>query len=497
MKDTPYYGYCISTLSSLSGVPPGDTALQVAAILGGVSGAMAGLVTAGDEFQHPGFNLINLAGDSPRHKRLQHILLGPLSHYQRQWRETSHATPRSALDLLDKEGWLPGSAAEQALNNRTGYHAQKRDEDRMQEMGKQAMEAALERTPWSEFPEPAVTGDPLSRLGGSSMASLEYRLSQLLRQPSFMLDSPAPSHLKSMINEVHDRALLVVDRDGSLLESLFHEGASSKITQARRIMLRTVTGGDETFPAFRKNQGPGSIQTVTGSLLASIPMETFRELVPGDGPNDMKKLLRHTLLTGPNGEESYPGCKADAYFVGYKNYRDCLKMALEARRSGRGFTLKLDAASQKKFLALQAEFIERIEQAPASLKQYVGHLWNLPSAICWSLMTVLLPDEKADWCMDSALHLANHALDRHLLLLQSVVTHQANAELEYRAAKMLAHILRMEPCNFRDVMRCYSKQTKALHEPVLDYLISEGKVVRFADGCQIATTQSQREKVTT
>ena len=100
VEDGHAYGPAVAALSDLSGLSREAVALQMTAVLAGLGGAAASVVSAAGEVHRVRLNTIILGADDPRQARLSELLLSPARYLQNDLLNLSRRVPREVLNQL-------------------------------------------------------------------------------------------------------------------------------------------------------------------------------------------------------------------------------------------------------------------------------------------------------------------------------------------------------------------------------------------------------------
>ena len=421
MQDNPP-GYTISALAAASGADYTETALGVAAILGGIAGPNAGLEGPLGELIHPGVNLV-VAGSDPSWSRLDELLVEPVSACQRALHGLCQDADSTRLDTRQKS----------MVHDQT--HA-------------------------------AIKGSQEALAGSARVAFVSRnRDIQALRQPYFQLRSPDRATLLRALPDALDSTLLVHYGD-ELFDHLVEKRPGKEWMQLGELLASGVTGRDIATPK--------QVQTMRGQLVITTTRCVLGKALAGGNPV-IQNLLRHSVLLTPSTTSTPCNMSSNNLKVGYQRYYTAVKAVLQARRGGTGFRLALKPVVIQTFQELCRELQNWFQQLPAGVKPFFSEVLSLPFRLHWAFTATLHPLESDEWVLPFTLSTTWQALTRQRDLLQSMIT-DAEAEAQRQAGVTMLWKLADQPLTFRDLLRRYGLQRRDLHEPVLRELITQGFV---------------------
>ena len=500
MKTPTDFGPSIAALSELSGVSPHHVVIQSAAVLTGVGGPHAGLLTLGQEFQSAGFHVISRAGESPQQHRLCELLLNPLRFIQE--------------DLLNYSRWVP----ERKLKELSAEHYEGRPEYRytarrpseeeneslLREsvffLAQETTEASAKISPWARLREIRYQqrqheSGGMDRETFSSLCSFVRSFPERmigrdeerkLREPLILLDSPSVETVRQSMGAVDQSSPLIFDGGGALLEGASQPSASQAKKQLEAILVnRSAVGAGESG---KTGYWPGQSQ------LFSV---TSERVIGGLlGTQGFKSHLAHALVVDAPSSELETGMTVDPGEIesGYEAYRSALRGLLRLRRlDAMGLYPDLDRKGSIAFAEAQREFAQKIDEVDAAMRPHAARFFGLPVSILWTLRN-LNSERSFDSLIPVAMEVSELAMREHLEKLLELQNAGESDAIELKAVEMLNKLVDAEPCSFRDLLRKYAIQRRAVHEPVLKHLVDTGKVQKI-DGGQLRLSDAAREEL--
>ena len=276
-------------------------------------------------------------------------------------------------------------------------------------------------------------------------------------------------------------ASLFVTDDGSLFTDLLTKTAAKGPTPFPTRLVTAATTGSDQFIERDKQYGPGRIDTVTARLLVSAGREQIRDGLAADHPV-LRHLLQNSVFVDPPREGPGVTLKGDGMRLGHEAYQQAVKAVLLARRNGAGYQITAKPEIAEALHKVSENIRIWCDRLPPKLQPFFAHSLRLPYALCWAFSATRALGETNQ----GLLPFITHATSRHLRLQKEFLEKQmlaAEAAEQDRARQvMLQKLASIVPCPMRELMRRYPVQRRALHQPVLDALVSEGKVRLLGDG---------------
>ncbi|MCB1078320.1 MAG: hypothetical protein KDM64_10890 [Verrucomicrobiae bacterium] len=494
MNDTrtrvPLGGPVIEALSQLSGLDADTVTLEASAVLGALAGPQGGLIGWGGEFLRGRFHLVLTGPNSERHSRLLDLLLEPARLIQEGLRQTSAGILPSLVNEMAQRFDFPDRPYPIRRGSEEEYtRAQERFEERMK--GWSAMKHGVSR---SQLCEPVA--DPwynqlTGRRGGRNqderlLPELAWGQIELLREPTVLTPlsgGVTESDLRKLLAETDQQWLLGVDREGTFLRGLLESQPSKRDRSARDWMA----GTDLTIPGL---PGLGSLRHGRLTVISLLGDGGLRSLPGGDAD---KVWPSATLLGGgaiePSEESTDPELDAssppDAKEVArhHEQYRQVVQEVIAARRRRSTFShLTLAPEEAIRLREGLERFTRQLETVEPERQPYCVGLSRLPVALLFGLKLLASDSSLSGDLVETSLAVAHRAMRRHLHHLEQLGDRTNLKALDHQKKAMMRKLARLGACTWRDLLRSYPIQRKALHEPVLQSLVDEGLVERSRDG---------------
>lgn len=503
MNDTPNIPTAIQALSILSGVPEEDVTVQVAALLTAIGGPHAGLMTLGDEFQPVGFHLLHLGGGSARQHRLTQLLFQPLRFLQEDLTTYSRLAPGKQLDSMAR-AYVGGQRSEEHI---FVYPASEEVEGTIRSdvfyLADLSSQVSSLTSPWRRQQDVDLFMDTIGcktllpvdgihrHLPGHPMLSqsaIGRHEGRCLYEPVVFLDNPGAAALRKPWEGVDRDAPLILDETGRLWEDACRSATG-------RETLRHILSEH----AFINPAAPGKERHRNDSsrLFSVVTEELGRRLL---SEPEMDGLLASLLLAGTSTTEGSTGREVTPGEVsaGYRRYRDTVKELVRLRRLD---ALGLWWIGMTDEVAIQLhqgqrEFVNQLETVDTASRSLAARFSNLPVTLLWTLAQLEPTKEVTGTMVSSALALSELAMRNHLAVIRELRRDAETVRVERKAAEMLWKLLDVEPCTFRDLVRRYPVQRREVHEPILNYLVESGKVMRLQSN-QLRLTDATRAEMTT
>ena len=438
------------SLAASTGTSPESAALSSAALLGGIAGPDAHILGPADNPVGPNFNLLVTGGEDASWQRLQQLILGPVESLQARLRVMSRAVhPERVAEIENRRG----------AKNIT-----------------QELHAAVGR----EFPD---NGLPLGPLDG-------LRANVALRQPSVLLSSPSPEIFKQGVEEVLDRHVLITYTAGLLFEELARLAPSRQWLDLLKTIVAALDGHDDRFERTHTNEGYGRLAALRATLLMTCK-ESQAVQAMGSSNSEVQRLLSQCLVLRPRFGTPAVSESREYLRGGFGAYTAAATDVLSSRRSGDGVQFKVTDADYELLVGYTA-YLQSVLPKVQSLPQQAWAL-DLPWKISWAMMVLKGKMEPGDWCVPYAIHVAHTALLEHSAFSRQEHKKLQDREEERARLVMLNKLAKLGPCQLRQLLRTFKVQRKALYEPVLDGLISEGLIVREGSRYALAVPAEAKE----
>ena len=287
-----------------------------------------------------------------------------------------------------------------------------------------------------------------------------YRRLQAVLHPTMMVTSPDTKTYARGLQECADRSPFV-----------FTEGFPAPALATA--LAQDCAGGDHIF------EGPqGSIEKVHSRLLISCKNKQLQTEFRARNP-----ILDHVLIAGPSrGEKRTIGIEQRRQAE--SKYVVAIKESIRSRHCGSGVTFAVKDHVAEFMDNAAAEIDTWVCGLDSSIRPYLCDASSLPMRLLWSFTLFAIPS-------DSQLHIgavetARAILCKSATLLESL----ARAGYDDEEIVMLGK-LNEKPQPFRGLVRRYSRQQRAVHEPVLGRLMGKGYVAETNNLLQV--TEPGRE----
>ncbi|MCG8602261.1 MAG: hypothetical protein MI807_19100 [Verrucomicrobiales bacterium] len=492
----------ITALSTLSGVPEEEVAIQVACVFTAIAGPHAALNTYADEFQPVGFHLLHLGGDSPRQHRLADLLFQPLRFIQDDLLEFSRLASPEHLDWMSEalfEGvrdsevlWSdPNEEKQEKIARRDTYHLADLSSQGFSRTDpwRRRQDVGLYIGEYGHEPHLRVDGihhysPTRPKLSESYIGRHEERC---LREPVLFLDNPGPKVLEHSWDNVDRRSPLILDETGRLWDDSLSSASD------RKIVKKALSDRTSFHPAAHtkdqiRNRCPHFFSIVTQCLGEGVISDP-----------KLENLLARCVLTKaspPRGGKRNAACP-ERIGSGYFGYRGHLQNLVSYRRQDSQdlwSTLMPDKVALE-FLERQRAFTEQLESVDSSHPAFLAAFSRLPASLLWTIMRLGSKKEVTSEQVATALYFAESAVRNHLNVLHELRSKSESERIQRKAAEMLRKLLEAEPCSLRDLLRKYTVQRRDVHEPVLAHLIETGKVLKLESN-QYRLTEEARAELT-
>jgi len=277
-----------------------------------------------------------------------------------------------------------------------------------------------------------------------------YRRLQAVLHPTMMVTSPDTKTYARGLQECADRSPFV-----------FTEGFPAPALATA--LAQDCAGGDHIF------EGPqGSIETVHSRLLLRCDPKQLQSEFRARNP-----LLAHALIIAPTHGEKR-AITLDHRKQAMAKYVSGIKECIRSRHCGSGVTYSIrdDVAEYMENSA--AEIDDFVRGLASEIQPYLRDTSSLPMRLLWAF-TLFATQSDTNLHVGAA-ETAKAILSKSAALLTSL----ARAGYDDEEVVMLAK-LSEKPQPFRGLVRRYSRQKRALHEPVLGRLVRKGYVRELGD----------------
>ena len=386
----------------------------------------------------PGSNTVAAAHDSAPWQRLEELLLGPVSDCQKLLRSLSRA---ASIERLD-------------------YRQHSRYADRTREIVELSQ---LDVFPEEGLPQPYVL--PEAHIA-------------VLRTPTVFLRLPDKSTWKKALPEAMSASLLVWD-NGRLFSQLVVKPSAKGPPPFAAHLAMAAVGCDQ--PIERDpHEGPGRIDTVEAHLLITTGRGQVRDALAANDET-LQRLLYTCTFVDPPREVPAVTLNMDEVRLGYEAYLRAVKAVLHARRQGPGYQVAPAPEIHAQIAPLTAKIRTWCDDLPPRLQPFFARSLSLPYRLYWALMVTRSPGETSQGLIPFLFHAVQKHLMRQKKFLEEALLAAEAAERE-SARQVMIEKLASGPCLLRELLRRYSVQRRAVHQPVLDALIHDGVVQQRDDG---------------
>jgi hypothetical protein len=433
------FGTAVTGIAMTTGASPEAVALGCASIVGGLGGPDAGLYGArGSLIARPGCSALILGLNSAKWLAAEELLLDPVEASARVLRRLSQSVDKRRLDKAQSD-----------------VTAQPQNTHQLTEM-REKLEGVV-CNPENEF--------------------IKNRRIQLLRQPSFTLNSPSPETFGIGADEITDGAALIYYPGGRLLSRLIDGKVDRAWVEYAGRLTDALVGADHVYGKTGQI-GTARVRRLSATLFASISGKQLRAAF-GSGHAPVQQLLEQCWLLDPFwGACYYTETQLHAVEMGGGCYWEVIQEVFAKRQEARGLSLKLTSKNHQELLTGIHELQARLDTSiPAEYVPYIRHWRKLPAKILWTLFVLNGDYDDGEGTVPTALHLAEWTVRNHVAVLRGVVEFERNRR-EQQAKEAMLTKLADGPQTFRELMRRTSgSQRREIHQPVLQALINEGAVL--------------------
>ncbi len=436
-------GFVVSNLGAATGTSPELATLAAASLLGGIAGPETAILGSADNPISPAFNLIVVGHDDAGWQRLQRLLLAPIESLQSRLREMSRAVkPDRLLAAADGRGFKDETAV---------------------------LFSAVGREFNDDLP---------------STLTQNLRASRALRLPSVLLTSPDPDTFIKGIAEILDRQVSLVYPTGRLFEELGRMSPSRAWLDLLGKIVNALDGHDDHFDKIHPNEGYGRLAIFKATLMMTCSHSQVVQAMGGTNP-DVQRLMQQILVVRPSFRQPDPISDREQLRGGFGRYTHVAGEMLSSRRGREGFQFKV----KKPDYELLMEYTSYLQSTLPRLVGVPNCDWvlDLPWKLAWTMMS-LEGLKTGDCCVPYAIHVANCVIGEH-----ATFSREEGRKLKLQAEESARRVLlgkleKLGPCTFRELSRTFRIQRKAIYEPVLEGLVSDGLVV-LKENCYTLTNQ--------
>lgn len=428
----------VATLSIASGANPEFCVAYAASVLGGVAGPVGSIRGYLGEIHAGGLSLIATGKERPL-RSLENLMLEPALLEQDRARLRSRSTHPLALRDLE-----------------TGY------------LGKELRRETLERFEKRGRCETSPEVDSLHHIAGSR------RQLQLIRQPSLILTAPDVPKSSDALADCLDHHALVYDPAGAMITDVLGGGRGGRDAESSvERVARQQGAGSDHMAAQHPGDGPGCLARVRTPYLARLEEDHLGRALnhPVTG-----QLLGSCLIVSPNPSRSKTSeYAAVRHRIGEIQTLVTALMHTRWRGNDLSFAVEVD---DPQCIGLTESYDSRLDALPPSARPFSEGLYGLPERLMWTLHLTENNRSRSVSPLTQrlALHTALWCADRHQSLIVAALEQDRVRLRQMAMEEMLRKLQVLGPCGFRDLVRTYSDQKKATHEPTLRLLERAGCV---------------------
>ena len=314
----------------------------------------------------------------------------------------------------------------------------------------------------SLHPEQVDTRSTLQRLGVGrelSIAETEddpfhsipiaYQRRQAVLNPTMIISDPDSKTYERGLKETADHAPLVV--------SGF---PSAGLTP---ILARDCRGADRIFESEQ-----GSLQKVHPRLLLHCTPDQLQSEFRARNP-----LLNHVIIAAPT-HESKRSVTLEFRRQAIQKYISVVRECIKSRYSGSGILYQISDPVAGYLEDAAAEIDDMIRSLAPEVQPYLLEASSLPARLLWAFKLFSVGGNPA--IQVGAVETAKSIVKKSANLLSSLV-----GSIHDDAEVIMLSKLNDKPQPFRELARRYSRQSRAVHQPVLGRLVQKGFVREMGD----------------
>jgi hypothetical protein len=264
------------------------------------------------------------------------------------------------------------------------------------------------------------------------------------------------------LGETLDEAPLIISPAGQLIHSLNSKGSPLSALLAALAGTDCMLGSRTELTRTR---------LVRAGLLASCRQEHLAELITDPR---LELLWPHCLILQPKSGARFQ-LSFEQLRQGYQHYEQAVRKLIANRRRGVAPEYEPDRGVQANLYSFGKELRTFIDELPPWAKAFFGNIYALPHKLLWSFEVLVAPGECDAWCAPFAIEVTREVLHRQREQLIAWIDGAAQAEA-LRAEKVMLAKLADGPVQFRQLVRRYSNQRRANHEPILMKIVNAGWV---------------------
>lgn len=128
----------------------------------------------------------------------------------------------------------------------------------------------------------------------------------------------------------------------------------------------------------------------------------------------------------------------------------------------------------------------KIDSLPDDVRKFCNGLYDLPFRLMWMALALDGKRDAPNALTKGVLLAANWCVDQQVALIKETLEMHGEQQLIREAIAVFERLRKIAPCSLRDLLRTFSNQTKAVHEPAVNLLCDRGVVVREGNRLDLA-----------
>ena len=319
----------------------------------------------------------------------------------------------------------------------------------------------------------------------SEGASQAFRLlpHRQLLQPVTYLRDPDAAALEAGMAESFDRRIFVDLTGTHLFAGLKNSNRRESLTRLAMLLDRYLRGNSFAAKPDADETNPLKARTGSVSAIASVDRHVLADLVGCRDPASAA-LLAHFIVIEP---EPFAGGDKTAETAGRgrENYRNLVRRVFDRRQAPQYPLEAADAITPPGgYSAYERDLDTLADAVPARARRHLRPLRDLPLRL-GRVLAFLVDSANADdvpMARSLADTLARRLAAKHVDTVVTLLAGTSEKSASFELEAMYQKIAEKQPVDMRTLLRSYQNQRRAVHEPVLEELIQQGRVVRRADG---------------
>lgn len=318
--------------------------------------------------------------------------------------------------------------------------------------------------------------EPVS-LAGSFEHDLKDSVSAIreeaLRHPTILLSNPKLAELRTLMESCHLGRSLVCGTATDLLLANVRKGRKAGEPSPRNF-ADYIQGFDHVLTRGKGLTPLGGIHYCQASTIIQATQPELALLAGRTRtPLDQFAIVQSR---SPAAQGTSTEANSHTFLTAFNN---AVKSLVDTRRAGLADVRGLRSPENAQiFRRRHLEFLRSLEEA----KTPAAGLANLPLAMAWTL-SALVPNKDMDAViLGLVFPYAKALLKRHVTAIEEAGTRQRVAKQPEREVAIVQRISERGPLTFRELVRSFSRQKKALYEPAVKRLVAEGVILRDDEG---------------